>query len=101
MDSKDKEVKDLQQQWAFLAIGSLLALIAGILVNALYELIRETNSLLHTIIFSAVLFLFFLDIFSYMFENLKVLRKEEKLTFYKVFKRYFKFRINKILRRKV
>lgn len=74
--SRKEHIREIQIQWVFILLGALLAFLGGITVNALYELLRRHSSALFICIFFGVLFLFFLHIFTFLFENFEKLQDD-------------------------
>jgi|GEM_PF-4707915 len=76
LPEEDEKIKELQGQWLFVVLGTLLALFAGLTVSALYELLKTTSSALYIFTLFGILTVLLLDAFSYIFEHLKELRKD-------------------------
>lgn len=96
----EKETRDIQLQWYFVAIASFLAIFLGMIVSALYDLIEPIYSPWGVFLFFGILSLLFIDIFTYFFENLDEIRKNPNETFFKFLRRYTNMRLGKVFRKK-
>lgn len=98
METKEEKIEfgNIQIQWFFVLIGALLAVVLGVMVNALYEFLREFFSRLYIFILFASIAVLLVDIFTYFFNNL-VEALNPKDTEWQLLGRYFKYRLSTLL----
>lgn len=93
---EDEKVRSLQVQWVFIVLGLFFAFSGGLAVNALYELLRTTSSVLFVFTAFGLLTLFTLDVLSFFFERLSEIRNDPNETLWHLLSRYFKYRLGTI-----
>lgn len=81
MNKKDKKkeeerISNIQMQWVFVIAGAFLAVTGGLMVNSLYDLMLKTTPAWKIFAFSAPLFFWFLDMGTYLFENVEEIRDD-------------------------
>ena len=98
MNKKEREdIHTLQGQWLFVVLGALLAVFFGVAINALYDILRND---VHWSPWG-ILLLFgffgvaFLDVFSFLFENLESLRAHPSESVFVLLRMYVKKRFRK------
>ena len=91
-----KQIKDIQIQWVFVLFGALLAFVGGIVINALYELLREHSSPLFIVLIFGALFLLILDSITFLFQSLEKVDDKEYDSNKKVFHRYIEYCVKRI-----
>lgn len=94
---KEKEfVRGLQVQWLFVVLGAFVALFGGLVVSALYELLRINSPAFFILVIFSIPFLFFLDLFTFTLENFNEFKKYPDGEEGKIIRRYLVFRFFRI-----
>jgi hypothetical protein len=71
-----EELRGLKMQWGFTVIASLVAIIGGIAVNALYDLLKVRWSPFEIFAVFFLTFMFIVDFINFLFDNFKRFRDD-------------------------